>query len=141
MAEMTASTGLPAQHGVERAAARVHRACAPKQQWSEITAGSQQFYRSTVGHLLRDLGPAPEELRSIPLLWFSPTWGVLQAERSDWMQRGKRLVVPIRVNPDMVIELPDDAIPMAPIQSCRPGKSLDDIRGATMSSLPEGQAA
>lgn len=139
MQSPTSDRALPQQHGVERAAARVHQVVDPRRAWTEIGEGQQQLYRTVVGHLLRDLGPAPAALNRIPLIWWSPTWGVLKAERGEWVSSGKqKLVTPISFDRDMVIELPDDAVPMSPVQPCKPGKSLDDIRRHTE---PQEEAA
>lgn len=138
MQSPTSERALPQQHGVERAAARVHQVVDPRRTWTEIGEGQQQLYRAVVGHLLRDLGPAPAALNRIPLVWWSPTWGVLQAERGHWTPSGARLVAPVGFDRDLLIELPDDAVPMSPVQSCKPGKSLDDIRKHTE---PQEEAA
>jgi hypothetical protein len=125
MRQMTSEGGLP-DHGVERAAARVHQVVDAKRSWGDLDESAQQQYRATVRHILRDLAPEPATLNKIPLLWWSDSWGVLQAERANWGVT--KLVHPVSFDRDLLMELPDDAVPMTAIQPCKPGKSLDDIR-------------
>lgn len=121
----TINNPLPAAHGITRAAARIHNALHPSQAWEAVSEGSRQQYREIAVNLLRDLAPDPRVMFDLPLLWYSPRWGVCIAERADWM-KGSRQVVAMRH--EVVIDLPEDALPLSPIQPCRPGKSLDDIR-------------
>jgi hypothetical protein len=110
------SAKLPAQHGVERAAARLHRMTAarePKQQWRNLDEGIRRLFRGAVTHMLRDIGPDPRVIADLPLIWYSPRLGILYTEREDWL-KGARHVVALRQ--EIVIELPEDAYRMAPIQ-------------------------
>lgn len=117
---------LPAEHGVTRAAARIHNVIHPAQSWSTVTEGSRQQYREAVTNVLRDLAPDPRVVLDLPLLWYSPSWGVCVAERADWMKGGRNVVA---LRQELVIALPDDALPLTPIQPTRPGRSsLDDMR-------------
>ena len=126
--QLTSEGGLPRRHGVERAAARIHQIADVTRKWHQIDDSKKLQYRAAVAHVLRDLAPEPAKLNTVPLLWWSPKWGVLQAERFTWSQTQK--VTPIGFDRDLLMDLPEDAVPMTPIQPSEPGESLDDIRSA-----------
>jgi hypothetical protein len=136
MNEITSDHGLPAEHGIERAAARLHSLAVgwePKRHWCDLHEAGRRFYRGAVVRILRDVGPRPQVIADLPLFWYSPRWGILRAEREDWL-KGARHVVALR--PEIVIELPEDAYPMAPIQP-----SQESLDGSGQPMAPEGSRA